>query len=107
MAGSLADLVATATELESIIYIDINTARLNVIRGLLAEVTNASKTSSPYTSDVHLMKLLRKRTEASKAAAHEFESAKRDDLRDKELAQVAVLEEYAAASSVKEQSAKP
>lgn len=75
--------------------------RLNVLRGLLAEVTNASKTPTPYTSDVQLLKLLKKRSEASKAAALEFESAEREDLKNKELAQVAVLEEYASASSVK------
>ena len=33
---------------------------------------------------------------ASKAAAQEFESAKRGDLKDKELAQISVMEEYAS-----------
>ncbi|KAI9839286.1 MAG: hypothetical protein M1819_003281 [Sarea resinae] len=72
-----------------------DTNRLNVLRGLLAETTNAAKTSTPFKTDVQLLALLRKRAAASKAAALEFQAAKRDDLKEKEDAQVAVLEEYA------------
>ena len=39
---------------------------------------------------------MRKRAAASRSAAEEFSAANRDDLRDKEVAQVAVLEEYAS-----------
>ena len=41
--------------------------------------------------------MLRKRAAASKSAAEEFTAADRNDLRDKEEAQIAVLEEYASA----------
>jgi len=73
-----------------------DTNRLNVLRGILAETTNASKTSTPFKTDIQLLSLLRKRAAASKAAAQEFGAAKRDDLRDKEEAQIAVLNEYAS-----------
>ena len=69
---------------------------LNVLRGLLADTTNASKTSSPIKTDLNLLALLKKRVAASKAAAQEFASANRDDLKEKEESQVAVLEEYAS-----------
>ncbi|KAK4983916.1 hypothetical protein LTR66_008671 [Elasticomyces elasticus] len=72
-----------------------DTNRLNVLRGLLAEVTNAAKTSSPIKSDMQLLSLLRKRSVAAKAAASEFQEAGRPDLKDKEEAQAAVLEGYA------------
>ena len=77
---------------------DIN--RLNVLRSLLAEITNAAKTSSPIKSDMQLLSLLRKRAAASKAAATEFQDAGRADLREKEEAQTSVLEEYAVGVSM-------
>ena len=71
-------------------------SRLNVLRGILAETTNASKTSTPFKTDIQLLSLLKKRAAASRAAAQEFGAARRNDLKDKEEAQVAVLEEYAS-----------
>ncbi|MCJ1295887.1 hypothetical protein MMC34_007452 [Xylographa carneopallida] len=73
-----------------------DTNRLNVIRGVLAEITNVSKTSTPFKTDIQLLSLLKKRATASKAAAQEFAMARRTDLKNKEEAQVAVLEEYAS-----------
>jgi uncharacterized protein YqeY len=70
--------------------------RLNVLRAVLAEATNASKTNTPFKTDVQILAMLKKRAAAGKAAAQEFESAKRSDLREKEEAQIAVLEEYAS-----------
>lgn len=72
-----------------------DTNRLNVLRMLLAEITNASKTASPINNDMQVLALLRKRSAAAKAAADEFAAANRSDLKDKEEAQVAVMEEYA------------
>ncbi|KAL9087040.1 MAG: hypothetical protein Q9165_006868 [Trypethelium subeluteriae] len=71
-----------------------DTNRLNVLRSLLAEVTNAAKTPSPIKSDMQLLSLLRKRAAASKAAASEFQGAGRADLKEKEEAQTSVLDEY-------------
>lgn len=72
-----------------------NCYSLNVLRALLAEITNASKTTSPIKTDLQLLSLLRKRVAASRTAAQEFSAANRTDLKDKEDAQVAVLEGYA------------
>ncbi|MCJ1370708.1 hypothetical protein MMC20_001921 [Loxospora ochrophaea] len=71
---------------------DVN--RLNVLRGLLAETTNAAKTSSPIKTDIQVLSLLKKRASASRMATQQFRSAKREDLVDNEMAQIAVLEEY-------------
>lgn len=72
-----------------------DTNRLSVLRGLLAEVTNQAKTSSPVKTDMQMLSLLRKRTASAKAASDEFKAAGRQDLVDKEDGQVQVLEEYA------------
>ncbi|KAI9728064.1 MAG: hypothetical protein M1834_007780 [Cirrosporium novae-zelandiae] len=69
--------------------------RLNVLRAVLAETTNLNKTSNPISSDLDLLLVLRKKVKASKTACEEFAAANRDDLKDKEQAQIAVLEEYA------------
>ncbi|MCJ1390311.1 hypothetical protein MMC18_003169 [Xylographa bjoerkii] len=73
-----------------------DTNRLNVLRGILAETINASKTSTPFKTDIQLLSLLKKHAAASKSAAQEFGVARRDDLKIKEEAQIAVLEEYAS-----------
>lgn len=72
-----------------------DTNRLNVLRGLLAEVTNAAKTSAPLDSDMKLLNLLRKRSSAALQAGKEFANAGRADLKEKEDAAIKVLEEYA------------
>lgn len=71
-------------------------SRLNVLRAIIAETTNASKTNSPIKTDLQLLSLLRKRASVSKQAAEEFSSANRKDLEEKEMAQITVLEEYAS-----------
>ena len=72
-----------------------DTTRLNVLRTILAEATNAAKTQSPIKTDMQLLALLRKRAAAAKSASHEFENAGRRDLVEKEQGQAKVLEEYA------------
>jgi uncharacterized protein YqeY len=72
-----------------------DTNRLNVLRTILAEVTNSAKTSNPIKSDMQLLGLLRKRAAAAKNVADEFKAAGRDDLVEKENQQAAVMEEYA------------
>jgi uncharacterized protein YqeY len=71
-----------------------DTPRLNVLRSLLASITNASKTSSPITTPTHLYNLLSKQISASERAVAEFETAKRDDLVQKEKEQIEILESY-------------
>ncbi|GAM84326.1 hypothetical protein ANO11243_023200 [Dothideomycetidae sp. 11243] len=73
-----------------------DTNRLAVVRGLLNEVTNAAKTSSPITSDLQLLSVVRKRIAAARSASDEAAAAGRQDLVDKEEAQIQLLDEYAA-----------
>lgn len=73
----------------------MNPNRLNVLRAIISETNNAAKTSSPVKTDLQLLSILRKRASASKEAGRQFAEASRDDLKEKEDAQVAILEEYA------------
>jgi len=68
--------------------------RLDVLRGLIAEVTNAAKTSKPVTTDSQMLSIIRKRVKSSESAATDFQAAKRDDLKAREVTQIAVLDEY-------------
>ncbi|KAF2271473.1 GatB/YqeY domain-containing protein [Westerdykella ornata] len=68
--------------------------RLNVLRSLMAEITNASKTPNPVNSDAKLLVLLKKQIASSEKALEEFEMAKRDDLVEKERGQIQVLKGY-------------
>jgi uncharacterized protein YqeY len=72
-----------------------DTNRLSVLRSILAEVTNLSKTNSPIKKDVQLLALLRKRASAAKIAADEFKTHHRLDLAEKEDIQGKILAEYA------------
>jgi uncharacterized protein YqeY len=71
------------------------TSRLNVLRALISETNNSAKTSSPIQTDLQLLSLIRKRAAAAKEAAQQFSEADRPDLKEKEDAQVTILEEYA------------
>lgn len=68
--------------------------RLDVIRALLSEVTNAAKTSKPVATDSQMIGIIRKRIKSSEAAVAESQAAKREDLTARESAQLAVLNEY-------------
>lgn len=68
---------------------------LNVLRALISETNNAAKTASPIQTDIQLLSLIRKRASAAKEAAQQFAEADRPDLKEKEDAQIAILEEYA------------
>lgn len=65
--------------------------RLTVLRALLADITNASKTTKPVDDDAALYSLLTKQIKASSAAVEEFAHAKRDDLVEKERGQMTIL----------------
>lgn len=71
-------------------------ARLAVLRNLMAQITNASKTATPITTDVQMLGLLRKALESSKMASQEFAAAGRQELAEKENTQVKIMEEYAS-----------
>jgi uncharacterized protein YqeY len=69
---------------------------LNVIRALQAEIINASKTAKPIATDGALYSLIQKQMKGITTAMQEFETAKRDDLVQKEQEQLNVLRKYAA-----------
>ena len=69
--------------------------RLSVLRSILSQTLNASKTSNPINTDMQLLALLRKTSHASKLASEEFKAQGRQDLAEKEDLQVKIMEEYA------------
>ena len=75
--------------------------RLAVLRSIMSATLNASKTDRPIRTDAQLVALLRKTARASQDAVAGFKDAGRDDLVEKEDAQIKVLEGYAAESGVK------
>ncbi|TVY38762.1 Altered inheritance of mitochondria protein, mitochondrial, partial [Lachnellula occidentalis] len=74
--------------------------RLNVLRALLSQTLNASKTATPINTDMQMLSLLRKTSAQSRAASEEFKKNGREDLARKEEDQIVVLEEYAGGVSV-------
>lgn len=72
-----------------------DTNRLSVLRSLLTQALNASKTSTPINTDLQMLALLRKSANASRIASAEFKGAGRQDLAEKEESQLRVMEEYA------------
>lgn len=71
-----------------------NKPRLDVLRTLTAEITNASKTAKPISTDTNLLSLLKKQIQACQESIEAFKSASREDLVGKENAQLEVLEGY-------------
>lgn len=67
---------------------------MNAVRGVLAEITNFSKMNKSVSTDAQIVAMLKSRAKLSKSASVDFRAAKRDDLREKEEAQIAVLQEY-------------
>lgn len=67
---------------------------MNAVRGVLAELTNFSKMNKSVSTDAQIIAMLKSRAKLSKSASEDFRAAKRDDLREKEEAQIAVLQEY-------------
>jgi uncharacterized protein len=72
-----------------------DTNRLSVLRSLLTQTLNASKTSTPINTDLQMLALLRKSASASRLASEEFKGAGRQDLAEKEESQAKIMEEYA------------
>lgn len=70
--------------------------RLDTLRGVLADVTNKAKSGNAKTpsTDIEILSILRKRATISRQASDQFESSGRLDLKQKEDAQVRILEEY-------------
>ena len=73
-----------------------DTPRLAVLRAIIADITNSTKTHSPISDDISLLSLLKKRISASRAAVEEFCQADRKDLVAKEEEQLRILDDYAS-----------
>lgn len=73
---------------------------LDVLRGIISETTNAAKTSSPVNTDSQMLNTLGKRIKSAQSAVSDYEKAKRMDLRDREAAQIVVMEEYMRGSDI-------
>lgn len=96
----LSDASATKPSVVSSLQTELKAAlrskdkpRLNALRALMAEITNASKTTKPIDNDASLFTLLSKQIKASQTAVEEFEKAKRDDLVEKERSTLNVFED--------------
>ena len=69
--------------------------RLSVLRSILSQTLNASKTAAPINTDTQMLALLRKTAATSLAASEEFRAAGREDLAENETLQVKIIEDYA------------
>jgi uncharacterized protein YqeY len=74
--------------------------RLDVVRGLITEVNNASKTALPIKTDIHLLRLMRRTRLRQADAAAEFMAAGRKDLAERELAQMGIIKQYEDATGI-------
>ncbi|KAF4307655.1 aspartyl glutamyl-tRNA amidotransferase subunit b-related protein [Botryosphaeria dothidea] len=71
-----------------------DSAKLAVVRSILNDITNASKTAKPISDDVQLRALLLKKINQSKDAAQQFRDARREDLAEKEDSSATVMKTY-------------
>lgn len=69
--------------------------RLNVLRSIITESNNAAKTSSPIRSDLQVLAMLKKRKNSSEAAQKEARDVKREDIAEKQQAEIDIIDEYA------------
>ena len=70
--------------------------RLPVIRAVLADVTNASKTAQPISTDKQLKKRMLKKATTYRQAVEEYRKAGRSDLVKEAENEIEILERYAA-----------
>lgn len=75
--------------------------RLSILRNILAATNNAAKTSAPIKNDGQLISLMLKTMRGNQEAREEALKAGRQDLVDKEEAQIKVVEEYIAGSGIR------
>jgi len=74
--------------------------RLSVLKSIMTQTLNASKTSNPINTDMQILALLKKNANASRAASEEFKGNGRQDLADKEDIQLKIIQEYAGSVEV-------
>ncbi|RMZ79250.1 hypothetical protein DV737_g3514, partial [Chaetothyriales sp. CBS 132003] len=69
--------------------------RLAVIRSIISETNQLASSPQAIRTDMQVLALLRKRRAASQAAAKEADGVGRQDLKEKQEKEIAVLDEYA------------
>ncbi|KAF2671549.1 GatB/YqeY domain-containing protein [Microthyrium microscopicum] len=69
--------------------------RLTVLRAILADITNSSKTAAPVNDDLALLALIKKKMGTTRQSIQEFYEADRKDLVAKEEEELNILEGYA------------
>ncbi|CAH0048627.1 unnamed protein product [Clonostachys solani] len=74
--------------------------RLAVLRAILSENLNASKTKTPIRTDPQLVIQIMKMKRSTEDTAAEAKKVGRDDLAEKELEQAKILEEYIVKSKL-------
>lgn len=70
--------------------------RLDVVKSLLAEITNASKTSAPADTDIAILQIINKTKSKAQDSIQEARKAGREDIVEKEKVGITFLEEYAS-----------
>ncbi|KAK6528847.1 hypothetical protein TWF694_004081 [Orbilia ellipsospora] len=72
--------------------------KLNVVKAILAEVTNAAMAQppAPVKSDTDILKILNSMEKKHKIAIESFQTAARQDLVDKEQSQLEIVKQYAS-----------
>lgn len=68
--------------------------RLRVLRMIRAEILNKEKEAKGGSEDADLIPVLQKMIRQRKEASDEFRSGGREDLADRELAEITIIEEY-------------
>lgn len=74
--------------------------RLSVLRSVLSASNEAAKQDKEITTDVQVVKLLQKTASGIKQAIEEAKQASRDDVVEKEEAQIKIVDEYIAKANV-------
>lgn len=75
-------------------------SRLIVLRAIMSANLNASKTASPIQTDAQLVALIRKIQQSGRDAVADAQAAGRQDLVEKEEAQLSIMREYIESSGI-------
>lgn len=74
--------------------------RLSVLRSVLSASNEAAKQDKEITTDVQVVKLLQKTASGINQAIEEAKKASRDDLVEKEEAQIKIVDEYITKANI-------
>ncbi|TGZ81492.1 hypothetical protein EX30DRAFT_292455, partial [Ascodesmis nigricans] len=72
-----------------------NRARLDVVKAILAQITNASKTPEPVKTDIDILQLINRARKNADESIREAHRAKRPDIVEKEKEAKKIYDEFA------------